>query len=253
MSADNRLARNPSKAHADFPVMSTPAENAHLPELVRGYLARSLPLEASVPAIVRVQQRGEMWKKPGARRMPFQATEEFLVERVAFTWRARFPILGPLAMTVVDEFAEREGQLRVSLLGIPLQTQRGPETSVGEAMRYLAELAWAPQAIAANRELEWRELDERAVEVACGLASARVAVRWQFNGDGDLSGATGLRPFPVGKTFVPRPWGGDFGEYASFAGTRVPSFGQAWWELPEGRFVYWRGRVTALELIGAAT
>jgi hypothetical protein len=39
------------------------------------------------------------------------------------------------------------------------------------------------------------------------------------------------------------------GEYASFAGTRVPTFGEAWWELPDGRFVYWRGRVTSLELL----
>jgi hypothetical protein len=199
--------------------------------------------------MVRVQQTGEMWKKPGARAMSFQATEEFEVERVAFSWRARFPIVGPLAMTVVDEFADGKGQLRVSLLGIPLQTQKGPETTVGEAMRYLSELAWAPQAIVANRELEWRELDERTVEVAYTGAAARVAVRWQFNEAGDLGGAAGMRPFPLGKTFVASPWGGDFGEYESFAGTRLPTLGEAWWELPEGRFVYWRGRITALELI----
>jgi hypothetical protein len=50
-------------------------------------------------------------------------------------------------------------------------------------------------------------------------------------------------------------WGGDFGQYASFAGIRVPTRGEAWWELPEGRFVYWRGRVTALEPVapGART
>lgn len=30
----------------------------------------------------------------------------------------------------------------------------------------------------------------------------------------------------------------------------MPAFGKAWWELPEGRFVYWRGRITTLELIG---
>jgi hypothetical protein len=63
---------------------------------------------------------------------------------------------------------------------------------------------------------------------------------------GDPAGARGVRPFPDGKTFVPRPWGGDFGEYASFGGTRVPTSGEAWWELPEGRFVYWRGRVTSV-------
>jgi hypothetical protein len=119
-------------------------------------------------------------------------------------------------------------------------------------MRYLAELPWAPQAIAANRELEWRELDRRSVEVATPIGPANVPVRWEFDAAGDVVRATGVRPFPVGKTFVPRAWGGDFGEYASFSGTRVPSFGEAWWELPEGRFVYWRGHVTSLELIGSA-
>jgi uncharacterized protein DUF6544 len=229
--------------------MSTPAENAHLPELVRSYLLRSLPADADTPKTVRVQQTGEMWKQPGARPMTFQASQDFDVDRVAFSWRARFPIVGPLGITVVDEFADGAGRLRVSLLGIPLHTQKGPETTVGEAMRYLAELSWAPHAIAVNRHLEWREVDERTVEVACEVAASRVAVRWQFDEAGDLVGATGVRPFPVGKSFVPRPWGGDFGEYERLAGTRVPTSGQAWWELPEGRFVYWRGRATALELL----
>src|SRR6266508_3837910 len=231
--------------------MTTTAETPHLPELVRSHLARSLPPAEHAPATVRMQQTGEMWKKPGARPMTFQATEDFAVDRVAFCWRARFPIVGPLAMTVVDGFAGGTGQLRVSLLGIPLQTQTGPETDVGEAMRYLAELAWAPQAIAANRELEWRDIDDRTVEVGCGVATAKAAVRWEFNDAGDFVRATGVRPFPVGKTFMPRRWGGDYGEYTDFAGTRVPSLGEAWWELPEDRFVYWRGRLTALELLGA--
>lgn len=232
---------------------NTPAENPPLPELVRSYLARALPAEGRVPAIVRVRQTGKMWKKPGGRPLRFQATEDFAVDRVAFSWRARFPIVGPLAMTVVDEFADGDGQLRVSLLAIPLQTLKGPETTVGQAMRYLAELAWAPQAIAANRELEWRDVDERTVEVACGVAAAGATVRWQFDDAGELVGATGIRPFPVRKGFVMKPWGGDFGEHASFGGTRIPTFGEAWWELPDGRFAYWRGRITALELIGAAT
>jgi hypothetical protein len=231
--------------------MTKMAETAHLPKLLRNYLTRSLPTDVEVPAMVRVRQVGEMWKKPGGRAMAFQATEDFAVEQVAFSWRARFPIVGSLAMTVVDGFADGAGQLRVSLLGIPLQTQAGPETNVGEAMRYLAELGWAPQAIAANRELEWRDVDERTVEVQCSVAEAKAAVRWEFNAKGDLARATGVRPFPAGKTFVARRWGGDFGEYEEFAGTRVPSSGEAWWELPEGRFVYWRGRIRALELLGA--
>ena len=82
-----------------------------LPKLVRTYLARALPSDSSRPAIVRVRQAGQMWKKPGARAMAFQATEDFAVVRVAFSWRARFPIVGPLAMTVVDEFADGVGRV----------------------------------------------------------------------------------------------------------------------------------------------
>ena len=220
-----------------------------LPAIVRGFLARSLPAPVALPTTVRVHQTGEMFRKPGARAMSFQAIEDFAVERVELSWRARFPIVGPLAMNVVDGLVDGVGRLRVSLLGIPLQTQTGPETNVGEAMRYLAELAWAPQAISANRSLAWRGVDERSVEVACEVVGGRAAVRWEFDPTGDPVRATGTRPFPVGKSFEQRSWGGDFSEYADFAGTRVPSFGEAWWELPEGRFVYWRGRITALELI----
>jgi hypothetical protein len=147
--------------------------------------------------------------------MPFRATEDFAVERVAFSWRARFPVVGPLAITVSDGFSGGAGRLRVSLLGIPLQTQTGPETDVGEAMRYLAELAWAPQAIAANGDLEWRDIDERTVEVECDAGAGKAVVRWEFDG-GDLVRATGVRPYLVGKTFIDRRWGGDFRRVRGF-------------------------------------
>ena len=88
--------------------------------------------------MVLVRQIGEMWMKPGGRSMSFEATEDFAIERVAFSWRARFPIFGPLAIQVVDRYANGVGRLRVSSLGIPIQSPAGPETSIGEAMRYLS-------------------------------------------------------------------------------------------------------------------
>lgn len=233
--------------HPGSSVVKTSSEDSHLPTVVRRFVARSLPEDGALPAVVRVRQEGEMWKKPGARAMRFEAVEDFLVDRVGFSWRARFRLVGPLALSVCDELDQAGGRLRVSLLGIPLQTERGPETTVGQAMRYLAELAWAPQAIAANRELEWRVLDDSTVEVTgCGAK-----VRWDFDEVGDLVHVAGVRPLREGRAFVPRQWGGAFGEYASFAGARVPTFGEVWWELPEGRFTYWRGRVTSLELRGS--
>jgi hypothetical protein len=76
-------------------------------------------------------------------------------------------------------------------------------------MRYLAELAWVPPAIRANRQLEWRELDAATVEVATSVGSARVAVRLDFDAAGEIVGSfSSGRPHPEGKTSVPRPWVG---------------------------------------------
>ena len=61
-----------------------------------------------------------------------------------------------------------------------------------------------------------------------------------------------MRPFRVGKAFVPTPWGGDFSNYESFNGTRIPTYGQAWWETAGRPILYWAGQITALQPVQAA-
>jgi hypothetical protein len=169
--------------------------------------------------------------------MRFTAVEEFAVETVAFAWRARFPLAPLVAMKVVDAYADGKGQLVARLLGIPVVRQGGPETAVGEALRYLAELPWAPQAIAENRELEWRELDGGDIEVATAVAGKQWPVRFEFGAGGDIVRASSeARPRPVGKTFVATPWGGTFGDYEVLGQTRIPTRGEVSWDLPEGPF-----------------
>jgi hypothetical protein len=51
---------------------------------------------------VRVEQVGEMVLKLGGSRRRFMATEEFAIDRVAFAWRDRLPLLGPLSLLVND-------------------------------------------------------------------------------------------------------------------------------------------------------
>lgn len=223
-----------------------------LPALLRSYLERSLPGDRPLPRRVRITQEGEMWQKPGGHAMRFTAVEEFAVGRVAFAWRARFPLVPLVATRAVDEYADGDGQLVARLLGIPVMRQRGPETAAGEALRYLAELPWAPQAIAANRELQWRELDGDDIEVATAVAGKRLPVRFQFDAAGDIVRAsTDVRPRSVGKTFVTTPWSGTFGDYQVFNETRIPTRAEVSWDLAEGPFIYWRGRVTSLELVAS--
>jgi hypothetical protein len=196
-----------------------------------------------------VRQTGEMLMKPGGRTLRFAALEDFAIDRIAFSWRARFPILGPVALQVTDSYEPPDGGLDVRLLGIPVQRQRGPEVLRGEAYRYLAELAWVPQAIAANPELEWRAVDDDTAEVSTVVGGERIAVRLMFR-ENEIVQIVADRPRLEADGAL-TPWVGEFDDYTWLGGMSVPARGEVRWELPEGSFTYWRGTVTGAELVTA--
>lgn len=221
-----------------------------LPELVRRYLDRALPNGPPVPRQVRIRQEGEMRQKPGGRLHRFTAVERFAVDRIAFSWRARFPLAGPIALRVVDSYADGDGTLEVRALGLTVRRQSGPEIVTGQTLRYLAELPWMPHALMRNRELEWRELDGRTVEVAAYAGGDRLTVCMEFDGAGDVvRSSSQMRLLEIEKTWVPTPWGGEFRDFALLGGLRIPTRGEVYWDLDEGRFVYWRGTVVSAELV----
>jgi hypothetical protein len=149
-----------------------------------------------------------MWRKPGGHALPFTAVEKFAVEDVAFSWWTRFPVLPLVTMRVLDGYAKGEGRLEARLFGVPLMRVGGPKTAEGEAIRYLSELPWAPYAMAANRALEWADVDARTVEVATRVGAERAAFRFQFDPAGDIVGGSAERPRTEGRKIVRRPWAG---------------------------------------------
>jgi hypothetical protein len=218
-----------------------------VPQLVRRYLEQVLPGTSKPGRLVRVEQTGEMILKPGSAPRPFTATEEFAVDHVAFRWHARFPMVGPLALRVTDSYDGRDGLLEVRLLGLPLQRKRGAEFAQGEAFRYLAEIAWVPHAILSNPELEWRELDDRTVEVATNAVGERIAVQLIFNEEDEIAQTIARRPRAEAGNSV-APWIGSYDDYRELAGVRVPTRGEVCWDLPEGPFTYWRGTIRSVEV-----
>jgi hypothetical protein len=220
---------------------------ASRPPLVLGHVRRALPAAASAPRRVRIHETGEMFRAPGGNPLRFNAVSEFDVRDVGFSWRARFPIAPLLAMRVHDGYADGTGWMRGRIVGVPFMRKGGASIAAAAAMRYLAELPSVPHAMMANAELEWRETGPRTVEVATSVAGARVAVELTFDDDGDIVRA-GANARPRDGD-VPRPWGGEFRDYVAMGGVRIPARGEVYWDLPDGRFTYWRASVTSLELV----
>ncbi len=224
--------------------MSARPARTDLPPLVARFVERNVP-PGTPPARVRFAQVGQMQLKPG-RWLRFEAEQEAATESVEFSWQARFPIAPLVALRVDDWYRAGNGALEVKLFGLRLKRSQGVDVARGEAMRYLAELPWVPHAFVANRELEWREVDESTVEVATTTVGSRAAVRLHFDDDGDIVAASAQdRPRAVGKAVVQTPFAGEFGDYELFDGIRLPTTAAVRWELSDGPFVYFRGRITS--------
>ncbi|MXP63278.1 hypothetical protein E0493_07920 [Roseomonas sp. M0104] len=198
---------------------------------------------------VSLAQSGTMRGSPGARPLRFSAAQSIDLRRCAFSWRAN---VGPLGcVSVVDALEGSEPRLDLRLLRvIPLgSATASPALTKGEIMRYLAELAWAPDAILLNPELDWQELDGRSLRVGAGQGAARGEVTLRLDAQGRIVEARAEdRPREEEEGFVERPWRGRFGDYRQHEGRWIPFAAEVDWVIEGRPFTTWSGVLRSWEI-----
>lgn len=191
-----------------------------------------------------LEQSGQMWRTPGGKPMDFTARQTVRVAAPEFIWRA---VMGrPVSVVVADYLVAGTGGLEALLLGaFPLaRVVGGHGANRGEALRYLAELPWNPDAILANRSLDWTVLDSKTVKVATGMDAERGEVTFDLDDQGLIVRASApSRLYAEKGRMTAHPWHGRFWDYKPIGGRLIPCQGEVAWDLDSGEFIYWRGRV----------
>jgi hypothetical protein len=199
---------------------------------------------------VSLAQTGAMRATAGARFTRFTARETISLRRPEFEWRAS---TGPFrCITAVDALKDCEGSLEIRAFGF-LRLARmhgGPAAAKAEIMRYLAELAWAPDAILDNPALVWRVIDRTSLCVAARCGAAHGGIALKLDGDGRIAAVSAPdRPRQEGAGFKERPWRGRFFDYRRHRGRWLPFRGEVGWVVDGKPFVAWRGELTEWELV----
>jgi hypothetical protein len=178
--------------------------------------------------------------------MAFTATQSISTRACEFDWLAN---MGPFGMiSARDALDHGEGRLDVMALGIiPIaRTKHTPALLRGELMRYLAEIAWAPDAILTNRALRWRLGDADTLIVGAGDGETAVEVILGLDSDGRIATAFASdRPRSAIDPILPTPWHGRFSEYRQHLGQWLPFAGEVAWEIGGQEIVYWQGRIAS--------
>jgi hypothetical protein len=122
--------------------------------------------------------------------MSFTATQTISSRACLFDWRAR---VGPFGMILArDVLTESEGQFDILAFGvIPIaRAEHNSALMRGELMRYLAEIAWAPDAIFLptpwrGRFSDYRQYESRWIPFA-GEVAWEIEGKWEIYWQGRL-------------------------------------------------------------------
>jgi hypothetical protein len=201
---------------------------------------------------VRLTQTGRMLRSLGSLSwMKFSAQQTISVRDCAFDWQARF---GPFGLIAVRDALENDqGCLDVRALGfIPImRAQRTNALTRGELMRYLAEIALAPDAILGNKALRWRVDAPDKLAVSAGSGETVAEVLFTLDRDGRIAGTFAPdRPRSVTAPFLPTPWRGQLSDYRDHDGLWLPFAAEIAWEIDGESETYWQGQMTHWTKIG---
>lgn len=180
--------------------------------------------------------------------MTFTATQTISTRACEFDWRAR---AGPLGMVSArDALKNGEGVFDIMALGlIPIaRAEHSSALMRGELMRYLAELAWAPDAILFNTALRWRDDGPNRLSVSTGAGETQVSVLLSLDSDGRIVGGFAPdRPRSASAPYLPTPWRGRFSDYRRHCNRWLPFAGEVAWEIDGKEVCYWQGRIERWE------
>jgi hypothetical protein len=225
-------------------------ESETLPSIIQQFIVCTGVSVERAPQSVHLLQTAELRMSPDKPWQRLNCEQVISLKTPGFVWYAD-QTRGAMSMVrVIDAFIDGHGCLQARLLGsIPVARFSGPEADRSELMRYLAELAWAPDAAIHNAAIRWRTVSDKGVELEADSNGGLARVRLYFNTSGDIvEMQADARGSTENGIVVPRPWRGVYAEHREMGGRRIPTYAEVGYVYDDGYAAYWRGRITNYRL-----
>ncbi len=233
---------------APAPTVPTPEELAALPAPVARYFTYALGPESPV-RLARVAHAGTFRTRPGARASRFTSIQNISAVPRGFVWDAAISMLPLIPVRVRDSYLGGKAGVDGRIGGlIPVVREAGtPELASGALARWLGEAVWLPTALLPGPDFSWAAIDDRSARATLTDRGIEVSMVAHFGAAGEIVRITAERYREEGGRGVLTPWLIELGDYTHTGGMMVPMSGSVSWELPGGRFEYWKARIVDVE------
>ena len=229
------------------PKVVTEADIKGLPEPVQRYLRYSQIIGKEVIETVRLKQKGSMRMREGQKWMPLEAAEYYTTDPPGFIWHGSIEFAPFFPVKARDMLSEGEGAMLVKLLGlINIADASGPEMTQASLVRYLSEAIWFPTAFLSDC-IQWEPIDSNSAKATISVNELTASAVFYFNASGELENFIADRYRDDNGQLVLEKWSTPITEYKEINGVRIPSKGDAVWNLSSGDFKYIEVELTDIE------
>ena len=215
-----------------------------LPTVLRSYIRRSGALGKPVVVNFRLEFEGQM-RQAGKPWFSFTSEQYNFIPRPNRLFFMKGRIKG-LSVWGYHSYRPPTAKMIIRALSLlpQLKVDR-PEMYPTETVTFLNDLClFAPGALTDER-ITWEALDDYQIRATLTLKDVKVSAILYFNEAGDLVDFRSEDRYEVDK-MERFPFTTPVGEFREFEGVRIPTYGEAVWHYPEGKFVYGKFRLKSI-------
>jgi hypothetical protein len=227
------------------PASGTPLTDlAELPPPVARY--RQLAVGEHSPVhTLRLRHGGTFRLSPSATPSPIQGRQAFSADPPGFLWLGTIRMAPGVWIHARDRLVREKGSMLVLLDNtVRLANASGPQLDQGAALRLLAEMVWFPTALFDARHVTWRAVDAEHALATLRLGQLSVSATFEFGPDGLPTGVLAQRFMDPGGL---HSWRGDYRDWRTVSGLRVPFEADVTWQLEAGPYTYAHWTVDSME------
>ena len=178
--------------------------------------------------------------------MPTEAEQYFTITEPGFIWKAKVKMAPLLYFAGRDKYSEGRGNMLIKLLSLTVVDARGKEMDQGTLLRYLGEMVWFPTAALSNY-IKWEDIDSNSARATMSYGGVTAAAMFEFNEKGEVINFVCERYMTVNDRYNLETYSVPLKDYKEFNGIRIPTKGEAVWNLKTGDFSCYQFEITEIE------
>lgn len=217
----------------------------HLPSPVKRYLIYSGAIGKSKPQTVRIEFDAEMFRKPYDRPMKARSVQYNFYRSYSrlFLMKASKMLI---PFRAIHTYINRQATFIVRIAGLFNAVNiKGEELSIAETVTLLNDMCLFVPGCLVDQRIAWKAIDSLSAEVTLVNGPYKVSAVLYFNSSGELINFVSDDRYALQDdgTMKRVRWSTPVKDYKDFDGRKIPTYGEAIWNYPEGDFTYGRFRL----------